>query len=342
MINHILIPLDGSLLAEGVLPHVLTIARSTNAYITLLHVLELPHMIMGRQAVDPLEWHLRKLEAEQYLTNITTRLRQSKLKVDHVIMGGSPVQHIMDFADQNDVDLIALSSHGSSGLSGWNISSVTQKIILCSSKSILLIRACMSSGTDLEEVRYNRLFVGLDFSTRAEYILPVAVNLAEFHKAKLILGMVIPKPELLHRFPLSTEEESLITRVVDLNYRAASHYFDQLRSRLSLPGVSLQTRLAISDNATAALHDMVNQENADLVMLVAHGHSGERRWPYGSVAASFIAYGTTPLIIVQDLPENEIKRKQIAARDRNQRTLTHAPSSSALRNRSRHPLTTGR
>ena len=310
MISHILIPLDGSALAECVLPHALTMARSTNANVTLLHVLELPHAITDKQAVDPLEWHLRKQKAEEYLNNISTKLRHNNLKVEDVIMEGPPAECVIDFANNNDVDLIALSSHGRSGLSRWNVSSVVQKIIVRSSKSLLLIRAYMSSGTELEVVRYERLFVGLDFSTRAEYILPVAINLAEFHKAELILGMVISKPELLHRFPLSAEEEILITRLTDLNYRAASHYFDQLQSRLSLQGVNLQTRLIVSDNATAALHDMVKQENADLVMLVAHGHSGDRRWPYGSAATSFIAYGTTPLMIMQDLSGDEIKRSQ--------------------------------
>ena len=317
MINHILIPLDGSPLAECVLPHALTMARATNAYITLLHVVELPHPIIDKQAVDPLEWHLRKQEAEEYLNHIASKLRSHNLKVEPVIMEGSPAESVIDFADANDVDLIAVSSHGRSGLSGWNVSSVVQKIILRSSKSLLLIRAYRSSGADLEEVRYNRLFVGLDFSTRAEYILPVAIGLAEFYKADLILGMVIRKPELLHRFPLSADEESLIARLTDMNYRAASHYFDQLQSRLSPQEINLKTRLVVSDNVTAALHDMVKQENPDLVMLVAHGHSGERRWPYGSVATSFIAYGTTPLMIMQDLSGDEIKRSQaeITARE---------------------------
>jgi len=317
MINHILIPLDGSPLAECVLAHVLTMARATNASITLLHVVELPHPIIDNQAVDPLEWHLRKQEAEEYLNQIAGKLRSHNLKVEPVIMEGSPAECVIDFADTNGVDLIAVSSHGRSGLSGWNVSSVVQKIILRSSKSLLLIRAYRSSGTELEEMHYDRLFVGLDFSTRSEYILPVAIGLAEFYKAELILGMVVRKPELLHRFPLSAEEESLITRLSDLNYRAASHYFDQIQSRLSPQGVNLQTRLIVSENATASLHDMVKRENADLVMLVAHGHSGERRWPYGSVAASFIAYGTTPLMIMQDLSGDEIKRSQaeIAARE---------------------------
>jgi nucleotide-binding universal stress UspA family protein len=317
MINHILIPLDGSTLAECVLPHVVTIARGANASITLLHVLELPHAITDKQAVDPLEWHLRKQEAEEYLNNIAVKLRDNNLKVEHVIMEGSPAECVIDFAHNNDVDLIAVSSHGRSGLSGWNVSSVVQKIILRSSKSLLLIRAYGSPSAETEEVRYARLFVGLDFSTRAEYILPVAINVAEFHKAELILGMVVRRPEMLHRFPLSADEESLITRVADLNYRAASHYFDQLRSRLSLQGFDLQTRLVVSDNVTASLHDMVKQENPDLVLLVAHGNSGESRWPYGSVATSFIAYGTTPLMIMQDFSGDDIKRSQaeIAARE---------------------------
>jgi nucleotide-binding universal stress UspA family protein len=225
-------------------------------------------------------------------------------------MEGLPAECIIDFANANDVDLIALSSHGRSGLSKWNVSSVVQKVILRSFKSTLLIRAYLSPDTGLEQIHYERLFVGLDFSTRAEYILPVAVSLAQFYQSELILGTAVPKPEILHRFPLSEADEQLIANIADRNYREASHYFEQLRSRFSSQGVSLQTRLVISDNITASLHDMVDQENPDLVMLVAHGHSSEGRWPYGSVAASFIAYGTTSLMIMQDLSGDEIKRTQ--------------------------------
>ncbi len=317
MINHILIPLDGSALAECVLPHVLAIAQAVEARVTLLHVLELPHAKADKQAVDPLEWHLRKQEAEEYLARLAAQLSGNGLTVSDVILEGPPAECVIDFANTHDVDLIALSSHGRSGLSGWNVSSVVQKIVLRSFKSTLLVRAYKCSNTQLAEVHYNRLFVGLDSSTRAEYILPVAIGLAQFHNAELILGTVIRRPEILHRFPLSDDEEGLVTRIADHNYRAASHYFDQLHSRLSMQGIDLQTRLIVSDHVSVSLHDMVEQENADLVLLVAHGHSGESRWPYGSVATSFIAYGTTSLMIMQDLSPAEIKRTQaeIAARE---------------------------
>jgi nucleotide-binding universal stress UspA family protein len=317
MINHILVPLDGSALAECVLPHVSAIALAVNARITLLHVVDVRPEIRGEQAIDPLDWDLKRREAEIYLDSIGTRVRAANLEVNEVMLDGSAAQCIIDFAHHKNVDLIALSTHGQSGLSGWNISSVVHKIILRSFKSILLVRAYRSQTMEFAQTLYKRLFVGLDCSTRAEYILPLALELTQFHHAQLILGTIIRKPELVHRFPLTDDELELVARIADRNYRVARHYFEQLVSQFAAQGIDLQTRLVVSDNMTASLHDMVEQENPDLVMLVAHGHSGEGRWPYGSIAASFIAYGTTALMIMQDLSADEIRqtRAEMAAHE---------------------------
>jgi nucleotide-binding universal stress UspA family protein len=310
MISHMLVPLDGSALAECVLPHVSAIALAVNARITLLHVVDTRPALRGELPIDPLDWHLKKTEAKVYLDDISTRVRRANLDVDAVILEGSAAQCIIDFADHHHVDLIALSTHGQSGLSGWNISSVVQKIILRSFRSFLLVRAYQSPTLDFAQIHYKRLFVGLDCSARAEYILPLATRLAQFFEAHLILGTVIRKPELFHRFPLTDDELVLVNHVADHNYRVARHYLEQLQSQLSFQGIDLQARLVVSDNVTAALHDLVERESADLVMLVAHGYSGEGRWPYGSIATSFIAYGSTALIVMQDLSGEEIKQTQ--------------------------------
>jgi nucleotide-binding universal stress UspA family protein len=70
--------------------------------------------------------------------------------------------------------------------------------------------------------------------------------------------------------------------------------------------LNVKSTVAVADHTLSALHDMVEEVRADLVILVAHGESGERRWPYGSIATSFIAHGSTPLMILQDLSENDI------------------------------------
>jgi len=306
MIKHILVPLDNSTLAECVLPHVRAIAPVMNARVTLLHVMEHPRNGNGTPAVDPVDWHLRKHKSERYLEQIAERLQTSGLSAQYAILEGNPAQSIIEFARNNEVDLITLSTHGNSGLSGWNVSSVVQKILLRSYKSTLLIRAYKPTTIDLSEIRYRRLFIGLDCSTRSEYILPVAMKLAQAHKSELMLGTVIQKPQTIHRFPLSEKDSKLINQIIEKNQEAASHYLDQLLKQFSLEGLDLKTDIVVGENAIATLHDMVEEINADLVMLVAHGHSGERRWPYGSVTSSFIAYGNTPLMILQDLSETEI------------------------------------
>jgi hypothetical protein len=53
------------------------------------------------------------------------------------------------------------------------------------------------------------------------------------------------------------------------------------------------------------LHEIIDRENIDLVLMSAHGYSGDNRWPYGKISLNFIAYGTTPIIIFQDLSKEE-------------------------------------
>jgi nucleotide-binding universal stress UspA family protein len=110
----------------------------------------------------------------------------------------------------------------------------------------------------------------------------------------------------MQRFPLSEEDFASINSFTERSQNEASHYLEQLATQLSLKGLSADANIAVSENALGAVHDMVEESNADLVMIAAHGYSGDRRWPYGSVAASLIAYGRTPLMIMQDLSESEI------------------------------------
>jgi len=314
MISHILAPLDGSPLAECVLPHVWAVASAEKARVTLLHVLE--PQAGALHAIDMLDWILQKREAQVYLDSVAHLLDEQGLQVATAISEGPPADCVIEFAQSNDVDLVALSTHGRSGLSGWNVSSVVQKIILRSFKSTLLVPA-YKQAADASLLHYKRLFVGLDCSARAEYILPFAVGLARFHKGRLILGMVIRKPEMIQRLPLSEEDTALVNRIAERNHQIGGHYFEQLQSQISTEGVELETRLLIHDNVPMALHNLVAEEGADLVLLVAHGYSGGDRWPYGSIATSFIAYGDTPLIIMQDLSADQIKRTtaEMAARE---------------------------
>jgi nucleotide-binding universal stress UspA family protein len=308
MFKNILIPLDGSTLAECVLPHVLSLSSVSEAHVILLHVLERPRDTGSLQPVDPLRWVLKKHEAEGYLKRLAFHFEEAGVNVEYALQEGTSAECIISYANLVDVDLIVLSTHGSSGLSGWNVSSVVQKIILRANKSILLVRAYQPSDAIVEKVHYSRIFVGLDSSPRAELVLPIAIRLSQYFRASLTLGTVIQKPDIVSRLPLSEEDVLMVERITARNHRAASHYLDQVQAQLASTGVEVKTRLETSTNTLSSLHNMAEDEKADLVMLVAHGRSAEGRWPYGSVTTSFIAYGATSLFVMQDLSENDIQQ----------------------------------
>ena len=304
VINHILVPLDGSALAECVLPHIEAIAPVTNARITLIHVLEHPDQVNASLPIDPVGWHMQKQESQAYLDKIVERLQKAGLNAEYVILEGKPAESIIEFAHANAVDLIVLSTHGRTGLSGWSVSSVVQKVLLRSYRSILLVRAYQAEPAT--EVQYHQIFIGSDCSARAEYLLPMAISLAQYHKSQLILGTVIERPQIIQRFPLSEKDLKLIKQLTDKNQKIATHYHEQLATQLSLKGLEVTTNVVLADHVIGALHDMVNEAGADVVMLVAHGDTGERRWPYGSITSSFIAHGNAPLLIMQDLAEHDV------------------------------------
>ena len=307
MLEHILIPLDGSQLAECVLPHAVAIAQALDSRVTLLRVLGQPSAANATPSVDPLGWHFGKVEAKAYLDKLTIRLQQAGLQVENALLEGPTAERIVEFAVANHVKLIILSSHGQSGLSGWNISSIVQKIILRAYVPAMIVRAYQPRVSDMENLHYRRLLAPLDGSQRAECVLPLATTLARFHKSQLLLAHLVSRPEIPRRTPLTQEEIELTDRLTELNYLEATHYLEQLESRLS-PDVDLQ--LIVRKGGTAALHDLVQQESVDLVILSAHGYSGGAKWPYGSMALSFIAYGITPLLIVQDISRDQAEKTE--------------------------------
>ena len=302
MLEHILVPLDGSSLAECVLPHAVALAQAFEARVTLLRAVDRVGPGDLNRAVDPLNWHIRKSEAEAYLSEVSTRLQEAGLRVEKIVLEGRAAQRIIDFARDQGVDLMVLSSHGRSGLSGWNISSVVQKVILRSYTPTMIVRAYQPVTEELTGLRYQRLLVPLDGSQRAECILPLATNLARFHQCRLLLAHVVSRPEVPRRAPLTQDEAELIDQITERNRQKGERYLEELKSRLS---GDVETRLLVSENPALTLHQLVEKEGADLVLLAAHGYSGEVQWPYGSVALNFIAYGTTPLLIIQDVYEEE-------------------------------------
>lgn len=301
MIDHILVPLDGSSLAECVLPHLFALAPPFGSRVTLLRVISRSEATQPSQRIDPLDWQMLEAEARSYLNNMTDKLTQAGLSVRNALLQGDPASRIVEFVQNEEVDLLILSSHGCSGLTGWNISNVVQKTVIRVQIPTMIIRAYQHAQAEQSDGYYQKLLIPLDGSSRAECVLPLATSLADFHKAQLILVHAVRKPELPRRVPPSEEESELADKLVERNRQEASQYLKELQERFS---VNLKVHLVVCEDVADTLHSLVDQEKPDLVIISAHGYSGSSHRPFGSLALNFIAYGTTPLLIIQDMPNS--------------------------------------
>ena len=233
MFDTILVPLDGSQLADCVLPHVLAIASSFDAEITLLRMLEKNQAGTSAQLFDLLNWQINKTRAILYLEKIKARFQESKIQARTTVMEGLVADGITEYAHTQGMKLIILSSHGRNGLTQWGVSSITQKIILSAQTSLLIVRAHQygnHSGELSEGPLYQRILVPLDGSQRAENVLPIITQLARFHKSQIHLVQIIQTPEMARQMPPAPEDIDLANRVVARNQEEAGRYLLRKRS----------------------------------------------------------------------------------------------------------------
>jgi nucleotide-binding universal stress UspA family protein len=341
MFNRILVPLDGSTLAERAIPHAEQLARIFGSNIILLQVLDPASYDENPNPVDPLSWQIRKAEADMYMNGIAARLREDlresapqtrgrgekMARVEYTIREGKTAENIVNFAHSEAIDLLVISTHGSGGLSRWNISSVTQKVINLIYLPVLIVRAYNQPKTEDARIRYRRILLPIDSSRRAEYALPVGIALARGEismglaseadnlspdpsapaasspQTKLILAAVIKPPEIPIPEPYPAEIEQLSQQLLNVSRQAVSNYLNEMKERLS---VECETSILENISVSSAIQELASQEeDIDMVVLCAHGYTGQTSWPYGSVARNYMEHGTKPVLVIQDVPRSQ-------------------------------------
>jgi nucleotide-binding universal stress UspA family protein len=304
MFEKIVVLLDGSPLAERVLPHTYALAQTfPNAAVTLLQVLE-PVEKTAAGRLDPVDWHLRKIEAQTSLNAVSQQWSRGVINPETEILEGMAANRIIEYIENNQPDLIMLSSHGQGGPSPWNVSSVAQKVIYRACKSFMLVRTYEDSLESTAEIHYRRILVPLDGSKRAECVLPYVTRLADENEAEIILIHALESPTVLHEHMLTPEVRNAVEQIKNHNQLEAERYLAQVASQIPS---KVTTRIVSGSNAVSALLKSVRDNDIDLIIMGAHGDTGETMRPHGSVVSSFISYGSTPLLLIQDLPRDQIK-----------------------------------
>ena len=148
MYNRILVPLDGSPVAEAVLPQAEMLAKCSDAEIVLLSVVVYPSV--DYYIPDPamaISVHMEQQNAsKKYLWHVADELRAQGLHVRTELCEGPVAEAILDYADSTQSDLIAMSTHGRSGFGRFLLGSVAEKVVRSAKVPVLLVRPANRSG----------------------------------------------------------------------------------------------------------------------------------------------------------------------------------------------------
>ena len=151
MYKKMMVPLDGSELAECVLPHVEAFITGFRiAEIVFVRVLE-PMTIStsaGPHMLDDLKEResAREASAREYLNQVVERIKHDGTKMQTVILNGRVAERLSDYSGKNDIDIILIATHGRSGVTRWVRGSVADKILRSANLPVLMVRAPGTKG----------------------------------------------------------------------------------------------------------------------------------------------------------------------------------------------------
>jgi nucleotide-binding universal stress UspA family protein len=287
----VLVPLDGSRLAESALGYLPALKHLGEIQVTLLAVADSSSQELDEEG---LERELRLLSS--YLDDLKPDIRTCfGLEADLRIETGIPAEVILEVEEETKPHLVALSTHGRTGLARWRLGSVADKVIRGGGCNMLVLGLKAAERVDWRDSAMpalRNILVPLDGSKVAEMALPVADSFAPETGAQLHLLRVLT-PMIHTEKPMSPDgEPSRYFSTVP----QAEEYLARAAQRLSEPSqVKLEVRLGWPEdeiNVYAAGH------NVDLIVLTTHGRTGLARVALGSVTDHLLG-GPVPLLVVR-------------------------------------------
>jgi nucleotide-binding universal stress UspA family protein len=284
--KRLLVPLDGSPLAETILPVAEEWAKEEEAEVILLRGLLARHASGGG---DP-EVQVRAVEeGEAYLKAVADRLERRGLKRVRWAVGyDEPAAAIAEAAAREGVDMVAMATHGRSGLSRLLLGSVAEAVVRSARVPVLLIRG----QSAWKPWATGKILVSLDGSELSECILPVVERLAGPRDLTIVLFNVIDPLASSALSETSMQPHQLMA----LRRADAERYLAKVAEPLTGKGLRVETAVRYG-KVLEAIAAFAGQERADLIAMATHGRSGLSRLLLGSVAAGVLRSASVPVLL---------------------------------------------
>jgi nucleotide-binding universal stress UspA family protein len=292
----ILLPLDGSRLAESAIPAATEIAVGWGADLILLHVLELraPETVHG-------EPHLAELrEARSYLARVESDLREIGIRVDaHAHEPGVPdVAHgLARHADELQADLIVLCSHGSGGLRDFLLGNIPQQTLKRAARPVLLVRPPVPRGG--WGLGKRPWVVAVEPSAHGPSALPLVAELCRALDVPVQLVTVVPTRKTLSpdRRVAADLAPRTASSLLDMEERDAGDYLEKLAVGLRAVGLDVGVRLARGARVREVLREL-DRKDAALLVVATHRKVGIAGLLAGSFAVGIANKTPCPILLV--------------------------------------------
>lgn len=300
MYRRIVVPLDGSPLAEQVLPHVTEVARDRSGQVHLLSVAP-PGRGEAKPTGAPEEREGTGGELAAYLDSVAEGLAATGADVHVHVRVGRQADEILAFAGQIDADLVAMSTHGRSGIGRWVFGSVADRVLRRSTCPVLLVRA----GEARRQVSYDRILVPLDGSELAEQVLPYVRALVHRHQTHVFLVSVLTTGlgdrtvALLTSYPPGIQLATTALEQAEVELRT---YLRGVAAALRRDGAAVHVAIQRGSPAEEILA-YASEVGVDVVAMTTHGFSGLSRWVYGNVAGRVLEGARCPVLLVRPVAE---------------------------------------
>ena len=300
MLERILVPLDGSELAEGILGRLRPLLRRKDAEVLLARAVDVETSLARTDRGPRLA--AERAKSESYLRAVELRLSGEGIRARGLVCEGPAEESLLAAASEHGADLIAMTTHGRSGIARWVFGSVTEKILRASPVPVLVVRAFGPGGAApaaKDEIPFRRILLPTDGSEASEATIPAVVEFARLFGAEVVVlhvavGAAVPvgafagsmiDPAPLPAFP---PEDMAISEEIPKKVAATVAREGVRASALHLKG-----------DAASQIVDLCGSQRIDLVAMATHGRSGVGRWVLGSVTEKVVRSAPVPVLVIR-------------------------------------------
>lgn len=295
----VLVPLDGSELAEQAIPYAAAVAGQTGK-IVFLHVTPEPEPIRALSGrVSATEDEVREIDRERAQETLKTAVEHWSAVLpstpELLVATGDSAEEILKTADTQSSTYIVLASHGRGALQRLAFGSVADRIARSSAIPVLVVRP---SDAEVEPgpVQIRRLVVPLDGSALSEEALPVAEALATYLQLPVHLIQAInPSAVLLPTPGTAAYPAEVYTELAQELETEARNNLEKAGASLSARGLTYTSSVA-EGAPVIAIEETT--EDGDIIVMTSHGRSGLKRWLLGSTAEKLVRSGPVPVLLV--------------------------------------------